>query len=73
MASGAVEIEPKKEIVSDPDFHPGRSETMDHGAIATRAYELWQARGCPIGSSQEDWFRAEQELKDRVASIAPAL
>lgn len=31
-------------------------------AVATRAYELWQARGCPIGSPEIDWFRAEQEL-----------
>lgn len=27
-----------------------------------RAYFRWQARGCPEGSPEEDWFRAEQEL-----------
>ena len=31
--------------------------------VRARAYELWQARGCPIGSGEEDWFRAEEELK----------
>ena len=31
--------------------------------IAALAYKLWQARGCPDGSSQEDWFRAVAELK----------
>ena len=30
--------------------------------IAVRAYELWEARGCPDGSSEEDWFAAEAQL-----------
>ena len=30
--------------------------------IADRAYCLWMERGCPAGSSDEDWFRAEVEL-----------
>ena len=34
--------------------------------IALLAYALWQERGCPAGSSEEDWFRAEQELSDRL-------
>jgi hypothetical protein len=39
--------------------------TFGHHEIAARAYELWQARGCPEGSSQEDWFRAAEELRSR--------
>ena len=31
---------------------------------ATVAYQLWRERGCPIGSDQEDWFRAEAILKN---------
>jgi Protein of unknown function (DUF2934) len=31
---------------------------------AVAAYYLWQQRGCPTGSDQEDWFRAEALLKD---------
>ncbi len=34
--------------------------------IASLAYALWQERGCPEGSSEEDWFRAEQELSGRL-------
>ena len=34
-----------------------------HDDIATLAYMLWQRRGCAHGSDQEDWFRAEDELK----------
>jgi hypothetical protein len=30
--------------------------------IRIRAYERWEARGCPDGSDQEDWLAAEQEL-----------
>jgi hypothetical protein len=30
--------------------------------IAQRAYEIWQARGCPPGDGSEDWRTAEAEL-----------
>jgi hypothetical protein len=30
--------------------------------VAELAYTLWELRGCPIGSPEEDWFKAEQEL-----------
>ena len=37
-------------------------ERPEHEQIAALAYALWQARGCPEGSPDEDWLRAEQEL-----------
>jgi len=30
--------------------------------IAQRAYALWESRGKPIGSPEEDWHRATEEL-----------
>jgi hypothetical protein len=36
-----------------------------HADIAALAHELWQARGCPHGSSQDDWFHAAEELRAR--------
>ena len=36
-----------------------------HDEIAALAYELWQARGCPDGSPQEDWFNASEQLRSR--------
>jgi hypothetical protein len=33
--------------------------------IAAIAYDLWQARGCPDGSPQEDWFQAVELLRSR--------
>ena len=33
-------------------------------AIARRAYELWQERGCPPGDGVADWQAAEVELRN---------
>ncbi len=30
--------------------------------VTRRAYELWLERGCPEGSPEDDWYRAEQEF-----------
>jgi hypothetical protein len=40
--------------------------------IAARAYQLWNERGCPIGSFDEDWFRAKAELNKRNEAAAAA-
>ncbi len=34
-----------------------------HQQIQNLAYRLWQERGSPLGSSDEDWFRAEAEIR----------
>lgn len=31
--------------------------------IAALAYSLWQSRGCPEGTPDEDWFNAEEILR----------
>jgi hypothetical protein len=36
-----------------------------HNQIAERAHEIWQSKGCPEGSSEEDWFQAAEELRSR--------
>ena len=67
-----------KEHRESPLFHSKRaqrntaaafSETSEDAAgqpsqndIAALAYHLWQARGRPEGSPEEDWFQAEREL-----------
>ena len=42
--------------------------------IETRAYQLWEARGRPPGSGQEDWLSAEKEIRHHLslASEDPA-
>lgn len=39
--------------------------TFGHADIAALAYELWQARGCPDDSPEEDWFDAAEALRSR--------
>ena len=34
-----------------------------HLDIQRLAYQFWEDRGRPWGSSEEDWFRAERELR----------
>jgi hypothetical protein len=46
--------------------HPG----VDQEAIARLAYFYWEERGCPNDSPDEDWFRAEAELRNRLATAA---
>ena len=37
--------------------------TGDHqDRIRQRAYELWEASGCPQGCEAEHWLQAEREL-----------
>jgi hypothetical protein len=36
---------------------------LEHERIAALAYFFWQERGCPDGSSDEDWLRAEQHIR----------
>ena len=36
--------------------------------IATVAYQLWLDSGCPIGSDQDHWFRAEAMLRDALVA-----
>jgi hypothetical protein len=51
-ASPAVEPESQADALS-PTF----------GDVDALAYRLWQKRGCPEGSPEDDWFAAEQMLK----------
>jgi hypothetical protein len=48
------------------EYEPTRDE------IALQAYLYWEERGCEGGSSEEDWLRAEQELRSRVEKAVTA-
>ena len=37
-------------------------EKYRHQEIAKLAYELWERRGRPLGSSEIDWYAAESAL-----------
>jgi hypothetical protein len=59
-----MKIDPGKSTTSGTGnlVEPGTVENVNENAIAALAYQYWQKRGCPTGSDQEDWFRAENEL-----------
>jgi len=53
------------QLVEDPELSMPANSGPIHEQIASLAYALWQERGCPEGSPQVDWLRAEQELLAR--------
>ena len=50
-------------------------ESERHDRIQLGAYYLWQQRGCPFGTPEQDWFRAEEQLRRQMgqSSITPVL
>jgi hypothetical protein len=36
---------------------------LDHADIAALARAIWQSKGRPSGSREEDWFEAERKLR----------
>jgi hypothetical protein len=43
----------------------------EHRSIGELAYHLWQARGCPQGSAEQDWLDAEKQLKSAPRTAEP--
>jgi hypothetical protein len=50
----------------------GELSELPEQDIAAFAYRLWIARGCPIGSPNDDWFQAEAELKGKFKVLTAA-
>ena len=63
-ATAVYEASPKTE-------YPVSAE--EHEEIARLAYSYWEARGCPIGSPEDDWYRAENELRQPITAAAAAV
>lgn len=51
-----------RETLENKGSSPNTTSRRPAEEIARRAYELWQKRGAPHGSDQEDWHAAEREL-----------
>ncbi len=41
---------------------------VDRGEVERLAHSYWEARGRPEGSAEDDWFRAEHEVRARRAT-----
>jgi Protein of unknown function (DUF2934) len=37
--------------------------SLGYDEIAERAFLIWQSKGCPMGSAEQDWYQAEEELR----------
>ena len=61
---GSSELQPTVAVERDAGYQTTRSE------IEKRAYECWHERGCPEGSPEIDWERAEREVRERPRAAA---
>ena len=43
----------------------------EHRSIGELAYSLWQSRGCPEGSAEQDWLDAEKQLRAGQHTMEP--
>jgi hypothetical protein len=59
------------EISSPASTHTGEP-VIDREAVALLAYSYWEARGFTGGSPEEDWLRAEREMRTALAASAVA-
>jgi hypothetical protein len=76
-----LETNPMPDKRNSPDRQPPLELIPDflgedrHEFVSKLAYKFWQERGCPFGSPEVDWFRAEQAVySSLVASglVAPS-
>ena len=59
MAKQAVVQQLESKQVSRNESSP------THEEIAALAYSLWEARGCPEGSPEEDWLNPERAFNEQ--------
>lgn len=57
-------------MIDDAERGPGKM-ALSHSDVESRAYDLWQDRGCADGSAEDDWFEAERELESRETVSQP--
>jgi hypothetical protein len=43
----------------------------EHRSIGELAYRLWQSRGCPEGTAEQDWLDAERQLLAIQSMVRP--
>ena len=51
--------------------HEGPEPCLEHKEVEDLAHELWDRRGRPVGSPDEDWHRAERILRGEEVDEEP--
>ena len=67
MSSDAQKLMPERSAVSK-SVKTAATVSPTESEIAAVAFQLWLANGCPVGSDQEDWFRAEAMLRNALVA-----
>lgn len=63
--------ESTSEISSKDSMRTAKTDpTVDREAVARLAYSYWEARGFVGGSAEEDWLRAEVEIRSGQGVVA---
>jgi hypothetical protein len=57
---------------SNPARMAAPDSIVNREAVARLAYSYWEARGYVGGSAEEDWLRAEREIREGRAATAVA-
>ncbi len=65
--SAAAKMMPERSTACE-SVKTAATESPTESEIAKVAYQLWLDNGCPFGSDQEDWFRAEAMLKNALVA-----
>ena len=72
LAGDAIHLTPHEQTRLSEEHHATPGATVGHGIhafghheIAALAYELWERRGHPDGSADQDWAEAVKELRSR--------
>jgi hypothetical protein len=51
--------------MTDRPYDRLEDRPLDPRRTALLAYEFWRERGCPEGSPEQDWFLAEEHLRQQ--------
>ena len=65
MATKRLEIQPRQKTRNQATKK--ESDPPSHDQIAKLAEKYWAERGRPVGSPEEDWLRAERELRGKAS------
>ncbi len=52
----------KRALTLEPPEQSNENDTI-HEQVTALAHALWQERGCPEGTPEVDWFRAEELMR----------
>ena len=55
-------------VVESPQVQPA-SDRPEAEEVALLTHQHWLERGSPIGTPEEDWFRAEEEFRLRLRQL----